>query len=170
MKRLEGRWQPHQSCAVNLKRELPRFIEAYFTAGRKAARKRASVEQLHEFRLATKHFRYLVEMFQPLLAPRVEELLKRLRHIQNLLGDLNDYATTRQLLESEQNRPEVVALFSYLDEASRKKRREFRRYWLEVFDAEDQQDFWLQTLTTRIRRKHTPAAVSETQPQVAVGV
>jgi hypothetical protein len=152
MKRLEGRWTPEESCAANARRELPRFAAAYFRAGRKAARKRSSASDLHEFRLATKHFRYLLELFQPLYADRLEASLKQLRHVQTLLGELNDYETTRELLDGDSSQPEVLQLNEYLEAKRAAKRREFRKYWIEVFDAEGEALRWRELLSHLVRR------------------
>jgi hypothetical protein len=168
MKRREGRWSPEESCATNARRELPRFAAAYFSAGRKAARKRSSAQDLHQFRLATKHFRYLLELFQPLYADRLEARLKQLRHVQTLLGELNDYETTRELLAGQSSQPEVLQLTGYLDAMQANRRREFRKYWIEVFDAEGEALRWRNLLSHLVRtpefearRQADPAAAAK---------
>lgn len=157
MKRLEGRWRTGESCVENARRELPRFAHAYFAGGRKAARKRSSFEDLHEFRLATKHFRYLLELFQPLFGKRLDEPLKQLRHVQTLLGELNDYETTRQLIGSEKS-TDAATLRTYLDRMSRAKSREFRKFWTGSFDAEGMESEWRDLLSRTARPARNASA------------
>ncbi|MBL8231589.1 MAG: CHAD domain-containing protein [Bryobacterales bacterium] len=162
MKRLEGRWRPEESCLANAHRELPRFARAYFSAGRKAARKRSSFAELHEFRLATKHFRYLLELFQPLFGTRLDEPLKQLRQVQTLLGELNDYETTRQLICAQKS-PEASGLRAYLDRMSRAKSREFRKYWTDAFDADGEASGWQEMLSRVARSAGKPRSKSRSQ-------
>lgn len=157
MKRREGNWNPAESCATAARRELPLFADAYFRAGRKVARKGSSAGDLHQFRLATKHFRYLLELFQPLYGPRLDAALKQLRHVQTLLGELNDYETTRQLVRADAERPEVAQLHQYLDSMRKLKRREFRKHWVEVFDAEGEALRWRELLSHLVRKPQPDA-------------
>ena len=86
MKRRAGNWQLEAAVVENMRRELPRFAAEYFQAGRQAASKGARAKLLHEFRLLTKHFRYLIEMFRGYYGKKLAGYLKKLRRIQTLLG------------------------------------------------------------------------------------
>jgi CHAD domain-containing protein len=49
-----------------------------------------NVEALHEVRIAAKHLRYTLEVFEPLLGEQARQPLDHLRQIQKILGDLHD--------------------------------------------------------------------------------
>lgn len=144
----KGNWRPLEDAADNARRELPLFAEEYWRLGRKANRKGVSAEKLHQFRLATKHWRYLLELFRPLYGPRLEVLLKRLRQVQTILGDLNDYACARRLAESEPwaGTEDSRLLLQYVSAQERKKRREFCRLWADAFDAPGAEQQWIRYL------------------------
>ncbi|MBL8179245.1 MAG: CHAD domain-containing protein [Bryobacterales bacterium] len=144
MKHRNIRWQPDAEVADNLREALPQMAKHYFRAGRKAAKKKAAAEDLHQFRLRTKHFRYLLEFFAPFYGRRLTRPMDSLRHMQTLLGELNDYAVTRAMLRSE---PETAKLMSHLDTLETARRHEFRAYWREIFDKEGQQERWMALLS-----------------------
>ena len=151
MKQKQGQWEPAKPALDNAKRELCDFAKEYFRAGRKTARKGTSAERLHQFRLATKHFRYLLELFEPLYGKRLDGLVRQLRQVQTILGELNDFTATAALLADRKENTEVQQLFQYLHEERRKKRREFRHHWKLEFDAEGEELRWLSILG-RVRR------------------
>lgn len=155
MKQRSGAWVPETGAAENARRELPLFAAEYFSSGRKVARKGVSAQRLHEFRLATKHFRYLLELFRPLYGPRFEHFFQQLRTVQTLLGELNDYAVTRRMMRGE---PEAARLMDHLDELEAKRRAEFRSFWREQFDADGEEENWLAMLNqARMSRITSPA-------------
>ncbi|MBI3682717.1 MAG: CHAD domain-containing protein [Acidobacteria bacterium] len=139
MKRRKGKWNASAPAVENARRELPLFAGLYFKAGRKVSRPGAPARKLHQFRLVTKHFRYLLELFRPLYGPRLDVCLMRLRRLQGLLGDLNDYEVTRQMLAGEADAPGVLA---WLKRQDQRKRAEFRRYWEEEFAKAGEQKRW----------------------------
>jgi len=47
-------------------------------------------EQLHEMRIAAKRLRYTMEVLQPVFGPRMDTPIKRVRRLQNDLGELHD--------------------------------------------------------------------------------
>ncbi|MBI4909768.1 MAG: CHAD domain-containing protein [Acidobacteria bacterium] len=144
MKHRQGIWVPKTSARENAGRELPLFAAEYFLSGRKAARKGVSARRLHEFRLATKHFRYLLELFRPLYGSQFDLFFQQLRSVQTVLGELNDYAVTRALVLSEEPKPakETRPLFDYLDSHQKKKTAAFRRFWKDEFDSEGAEERW----------------------------
>lgn len=144
MKLRKPDWLPEESAAGNARRELPALAAAYFGAGRKLAHGDPSEAKLHQFRLTTKHFRYALEAFRPLYGPALEVRLGQLRKVQTVLGELNDHAATRALLEAspEANHPETTKLLSALQSKADHKRAEFRRLWNHTFDAPGQQKLW----------------------------
>ncbi len=50
----------------------------------------ASLEVLHELRIVTKGFRYLLEYFWEILGPEKEPVIQEVKQLQDHLGDLND--------------------------------------------------------------------------------
>ena len=66
---------------------------------RRAGRvKKAEYTALHDVRKAGKKVRYLLELFGPVLSGRHQETLKRLRKVQDKLGELNDVVASENLL------------------------------------------------------------------------
>jgi CHAD domain-containing protein len=139
------RWDAGAGAIENARSHLPSLVEEFFAAGRKAIG--GSPARLHQFRLRTKHFRYTLEVFRPLYGPGLEARLKSLRHLQQLLGELNDYETTRGLVAAETPRaPGSIRIGRFLDQATVVKTKEFEAFWQE-FDAPGQLDRWLNYLT-----------------------
>jgi CHAD domain-containing protein len=57
-----------------------------------------SLKQLHRLRIAVKRLRYTLEFFEEVLAPQVGDLIKRLKGLQDHLGDLQDAMVASELL------------------------------------------------------------------------
>jgi CHAD domain-containing protein len=145
----KGRWDAQASASENAREELVAEAEEFFRAGRKAARKGTSARNLHRFRLHTKHFRYLLEVFRPVYGQRMDSHLKRLREVQTLLGELNDCAVTGELLSSSGD--DVQEVFAYLEKQRKKRLAEFRRCWMGSFDREGQEEAWVRYLSHPLR-------------------
>jgi CHAD domain-containing protein len=118
---------------------LPKLLEKYFKAGRKAADSKQSPRKLHGFRLATKRFRYSLELFRPCYGPSLDRKLAALGELQSALGKLSDYESVRATLAGDK------ALEAKLERASKRKLKEFREKWA-AFDADGQQKRWRQYL------------------------
>jgi CHAD domain-containing protein len=113
-----------RNAAENARALLPKLAEKYFKAGRRAAADRErSPKQLHRFRLATKRFRYSLELFRPVYGPSLDRQLSALRGLQGVLGKLSDYHTVQTVLAGDQ------ALEAKLEHATKKKLKEFRDLW-----------------------------------------
>jgi CHAD domain-containing protein len=149
MKHRKGKWKAKEPVETSARRELPLFAEEYFAEGRKAVKRGSSAETLHGFRLSTKHLRYLMELFRPLYGPRMDTLLEQLKHVQTLLGELNDYAVTREMLAdgADAGHPDTRQLLRHLTKQERTKKTEFRKYWAEEFDGDRQEEQWMQYLS-----------------------
>ncbi len=61
----------------------------------------ASLETLHDLRLALKAFRYTLEFFRELLGPEVKAVLAEIKHLQDHLGDLNDADVAIGILQQQ---------------------------------------------------------------------
>lgn len=113
---------------------LPEIAAKHFKRGERAAEEETSAHKLHRFRIATKKFRYTLDLFAPLYGEPVGILVGELKHIQTLLGDLNDYETIRRMLRR------VIAqsddgkqIGADILQKRREKAGEFREYWKKTF-------------------------------------
>lgn len=124
-----------RNAAENARILLPKLAEKYFKAGRKAAKGETSPKKLHGFRLATKQFRYSLELFGPLYGATLERKLSTLSELQSVLGKLSDYHSVRTLINGDK------MLEAKIDRAAKKKLKEFREQWA-AFDTEGQLHRW----------------------------
>ena len=76
---------------------LCELIPQYWDAGDAAAQPEADWQDLHRFRLATKHLRYTMELFAPVYGRAVAARLDVLKRVQTHLGKVNDCDTARSL-------------------------------------------------------------------------
>jgi len=141
-------WDGYKSAEENAARRLPQLAHAYFRSGQGLFAAEATPESLHKFRLESKRFRYTLELFQPCYGPGLEERLAMLRNIQNLLGEINDCATTGKLVG--QNQP---AISKFLERRMALKKRALRNYWFQVFAAADQEARWTNYLARFVRKR-----------------
>ena len=145
-------WAIARTPEENASQKLPPLARAYFRAGRALLAAKATPGALHKFRLDTKHFRYTLEMFQPCYGPGLEERLSLLRNIQDLLGEINDCATTQKLLGTQ-----PVGVSRFLERRMVLKARALRMFWQQVFDGAGQESWWTNYLA-RFARKPRRAA------------
>lgn len=139
----KGKWEVEQTAAGNARRELPLFVAEYFSEGRKVAAGHPSAAKLHGFRLLTKHLRYTLELFSGLYGPAMNGYLSRLRKVQTVLGELNDYAATAALMDGSTfaDHEDTKRLLESLEAKERHKRAEFTHLWRE-FDKAGEQRRW----------------------------
>ena len=141
------RWSASASPASNARKALPRLARRFLKAGRKVVQSDDN-EVLHEFRLATKRFRYALEFFEPVYGPGIAARLKVLKNLQNHLGSISDAHISETLLSSapEKNHPDVHRMLAWLSRYTRAHKREFRRYWRESIDGEAAERHWVDYL------------------------
>ena len=149
MKNQKIEWDAGSSAAANARARLPGWARAYFLCGRKLAQAAAPPPVMHRFRLDTKAFRYTLELFRPCYGPGLELRLAAMRKIQDFLGAISDYATTKGLISSRlpEDSPDRLRMERYLDGRSRRKAAEFRRYWQTTFDRPGEERRWLNYLS-----------------------
>jgi len=123
-------------------RKLPRMAKEFFDRGRKTAAS-GSAEKLHEFRIATKKFRYTLELLAPLYGPTLSARLERIRNMQALLGGINDCATVRQMVSRWSGGAGVDA---ELRKKQRKQTKEFQRQWTKEFGGPEKIQLWMDYL------------------------
>jgi|YelNatPaOPRAMG01_1025707.scaffolds.fasta_scaffold01729_15 CHAD domain-containing protein len=152
------KWDETAGVEVNARARLPKLLARFYAAGREVLA-HEDPDTLHQFRLRGKRVRYSLELFRPVYGPGLEKLLKKLRGAQTALGEINDCATARALTPSE---PEF---HSWLDQRESALRAEFRRYWLDEFDAPGEERRWLRYLAVYARKR--PARRSLLQQEVS---
>jgi CHAD domain-containing protein len=133
-------------------RELPRMARDFFKKGKRAAGTKASIEELHNFRISAKKFRYTLELLACVYDAPIVCLQEPMKRTQTLLGDINDIATLQQMVSGHKG---AHAVEQWLEKRQQRRMEEFRRYWKEQFGAPE-------TATEWIERLSHPAAVSRT--------
>ena len=151
-------WDAAASAARNARRKLPALIAEYFTEGRALAAGKVSAAALHRFRLRTKRLRYTLELFTPCYGPGLGQRLKKVHQVQQFLGELNDCAAARRIIETllPPRSPQPVRLGRFLDARARRKLAEFRAYWTGEFDAEGHEQAWRAYLAKPPATNHQP--------------
>jgi len=129
------KWKASRSAIENATIVLPKLLEKYLKEGRKAADGKRSPEELHNFRIKTKAFRYTLELFRPLYGTRLEHEIEPVRELQSVLGKLHDYHIIGETLEGNK------ALQAKLERLTKKKLKEFHKQW-EAFDSKGQLNRW----------------------------
>jgi CHAD domain-containing protein len=157
MKRL---WKDLLDLRDNLRRRMPKLAEAYFKEGRVALTPGTSWEQMHEFRLSTKRFRYTLETFRDLYGPGIEKRIESLRKVQTFLGDINDCIVTSAIL---QNIEGMETIREHLAKKADQKTAKLREYWAETFDVPGAEQLWTQYLVNYACRS-SPAPRSRRLP------
>jgi CHAD domain-containing protein len=98
----------------------------FLRLGKKAAGQHTSAREVHRFRIASKKFRYTLELLEPLPGARVATWLNRVKAVQSILGDVNDCETVRRMV-SRWNAG--AGLIAKLGERRNRKLKKFRREW-----------------------------------------
>jgi len=151
-KRGQRSWDSAKSAEENAAERLPQLARAYFRAGRALFAAKSTARTLHKFRLETKRFRYTLELFLPCYGPGLEERLKLLRNLQNLLGEINDCATTQKLVGAM-----PLAVSKFLERRIALKTRALRTFWRQSFDAAGQESWWTNYLARFARKPRRTA-------------
>jgi CHAD domain-containing protein len=152
--RPEIRWDASKSVAENARQTLPELARQFFAAGRAAATLDSSPKALHHFRLQTKRFRYIIELFGDYYGPALERRIEALRTLQDLLGAINDCSATQDLLL---NRDDLHAsqrdrLLRTLKATAARRVAAFRRHWLKEFSSPAVEQGWTDYLGRFARR------------------
>jgi CHAD domain-containing protein len=143
---------PNQTPLENAAIILPKMARKYFKAGRIAIGGRSPAHNLHSFRLKTKRFRYILELFRPLYGPKVDEYLEKLRELQSALGAVTDCEAIRRVLSA--NAEVELRVVERLEASFRKVLQTWRK-----FDSEGELNRWRTYLSGR-RSKRPCKAVS----------
>lgn len=131
-KKRKPRWSEAATVEESVRDALPRMAEKWFRAGTAAMQPDVPWDDMHDFRLLTKRFRYTLEIFQPLYGPSLAGRIAQLRKLQTHLGEINDCITTRGLLPDDDGSDAVAR--ELMLRADRKT-AELRRFWGRTFEG-----------------------------------
>jgi CHAD domain-containing protein len=147
------KWDETNGPAENARKQLPKIAKAYFAEVREVLAEDPAPAELHALRLASKRFRYSLELFRACYAAGLEERIERLKGVQDLLGDCNDaVASIPRLEKALRSEPvERERVRKYLEDLAAEKAAEFRKQWVESFDAPGQQQWWTGYLARNAR-------------------
>jgi CHAD domain-containing protein len=148
MKSGKNPWISEKTAAENARLVLPVLAESFFDAGRRVAQGRTTAQNLHQFRLQVKKFRYHLELFSPCYGPGLQQRIDVLRRIQENLGKVNDCEIAKNMLREAipQRSAAKQQLRAFLTKQSAEEKAEFVRYWKETCDAPGQFQWWIDYL------------------------
>jgi CHAD domain-containing protein len=131
------------TARANAARRLPRLAADYFREVRALLAEGPHPRELHRARLATKQFRYTLELFRSCYGTGLETRISELRKVQQLLGDVNDSMASRDLLSKAMDKsPGRKKIRRYLRERAGHGAASFRQEWEERFDAPGREAWW----------------------------
>jgi CHAD domain-containing protein len=139
----------HTPIEETARRVLPGQAKEFLRLGNNAAQGKLSQEKLHQFRIASKKFRYSLELFAPVYGASLKRWLEGIKHAQNLLGDINDCATAAEMVSALKGSRSILG---WLKKRERRKMEEFRRWWPEAFGGREVHRNWMRSLS------HPPSA------------
>ena len=153
MKNKKKLWRADLDVNENLRRRLPKLARKYFNRGDRALSFRRGWEEIHEFRLETKRFRYTLELFRSQYGPALERRIDDLKHVQKLLGEANDCIVTSELLKSL---PGSEELRGHLDARAKSKVKKLSSWWRANLGLESTEDSWVEYLRRFAGRPPAP--------------
>jgi CHAD domain-containing protein len=115
--------------AQHLVREM---ATEFLTLGKKAAGQEISAQEVHKFRIASKKFRYTLELVEPFYGDALNPWLERVKEVQSVLGDANDCETVRRMVSRWNAGEEIIAK---LEKRQNRKLKKFRREWAAMPEA-----------------------------------
>lgn len=141
-------WKAELTVAENAREQLPAALKRYLAFGDELLEGDAHPRELHRLRLATKHIRYSIEVFEGLFGPRIQVLLKILRETQQSLGAISDATATAEWLKKKglSREAEAARLNDFLKERAAKQATEFAGFWQKHFADPQERQRWLQYL------------------------
>ncbi len=151
----DARWNDALCVSDNVARALPSLARKWFAAGEKGLEPGRTWDDMHQFRLLTKRFRYSLEIFLPMYGPSLGKRIEELRRLQTYLGDINDCITAQTLLGLDD--PDGT-LHRALAERAEHKTSELREYWAATFAGPAPLERWTSYLSKYAGRgQRTPA-------------
>jgi len=122
-----------QPARTTAREEIASLAKDFFRFGdRAAASSRTSARELHQLRIAAKHFRYTLELFAPLLGRPVRIMLSKIREVQHLLGSVSNHRAARDSFSGLDGARKVE---NYLKKEQHKRVKRFRQEWKHQFSG-----------------------------------
>lgn len=150
------RFRPKRPARANAARVLPRLAERLFRAGDASVEDDLHSEEVHDFRIRTKRFRYVLEYFRPCYGKALDAYLEAVRGLQAALGDLNDCHSTRVLLQRLLHPGDPPTrhkkLLAALDRRENDLFEKYRAYWHETLESPEYREKFMRYLTHPPRR------------------
>ena len=145
MKPRSMKWRGEETAAANARIFLPEVLLQYLKLGERLLTEGVHPRELHQLRLATKHFRYGIEMFEPLFGPKVSELLGILRESQQRLGEISDATASEAWLRGHkiQGNAGSRELLSFLEQKAAKQSGEFAGFWRTHWGSPELRNRWV---------------------------
>lgn len=149
------KWEEKTDASANARTFLPKLAADYFALGREVLASKPAPVNLHALRLASKKFRYTLELFRPCYGPGLSARIDALKSVQQMLGEINDtVAAERTIGEVLVARTsESRRAIRFLRKRGLAKAQEFRQHWTTVFDAPGQQSWWADYLARQARAR-----------------
>src|SRR5437764_14163278 len=147
------KWNEATGPAESARKQLPKIAAAYVQEVRKVLAEAPAPAEFHRLRLASKRFRYSLELFRSCYAAGLEERIEQLKSIQDLLGECNDaVASLKRVEKALRSEPaERDRVRKYLEDLAAQKAAEFRKQWTESFDAPGKLKWWTGYLARNVR-------------------
>jgi triphosphatase len=135
-----GRGGAEWRVVMPLQRRAPRLLDRRAAAARRAGKGIAGLdpEERHELRKSLKTFRYAATFLRPLYpGKRVTRYLSQLAHLQDLLGELNDFETARALMAEIAGpaEPRATLLVTAIEQAEAERLAQLPAAWKEFRKA-----------------------------------
>jgi len=111
------------------RRTLGRGAKDFLKQGNEASSPDASAKGLHRFRIASKKFRYALELFQPVYES-LGPFVRSIKEVGTLLGDINDCVTVSEMVADYKGGNRLA---DRLKKRQAKKTEEFRKHWKQEF-------------------------------------
>ncbi len=141
-------WDAEGSPASNARTALPKLARRWFETGRRAAGPAVRDNDLHAFRLETKHFRYTLELFRPVYGPGLVRLIELLRALQGSLGDVNDCVIAEAYIKKVIANPDERRIVKkHLAARAQRRRAKFRCLWRDAFSTPQERERWIRYLS-----------------------
>jgi CHAD domain-containing protein len=139
------KWRPEETAAENARVFLPEVLREYLKLGERLVAVGVHPRQLHQLRLATKHFRYCIEMFEPLFGPTITVLSGILRETQQRLGEISDATASEAWLLERKIQEDVgsKALLNYLEQKAETQSSEFAAFWQTHWGTHELRTRWV---------------------------
>jgi CHAD domain-containing protein len=148
------RWNESAGIEENVRKVLPRIADKWFRAGEVAMQPDVRWEDMHDFRLLTKRFRYTLEIFKSLYGPSLEARIGQLRKLQTYLGEISDSVTAQSLLADVEG---ADAAARALQLRADKKKGELRAFWMRSFEGAGPRTVWKKYLKRYAGKVRAPA-------------